>query len=98
MNFNCYPAWTSTIRNHYWYLRYARGFDLVKIRKRYRYIASEKKRLQIESVDAELIRLLCRHMVNLKNQKAAERFWNALLKSSPKNLLNLPDNSIINLT
>ena len=45
-----------------------------------------KKRLQIEGVDAELLRLLCRHMVNPKNQKAAERFWNAYLKSLQKSL------------
>lgn len=70
MIFYRYPEWSNSIRNHYWYLRYARGFDLVKIRKRYRYIAAEKKRLQSEGVDSELIRLLCRHMVNLKNKKA----------------------------
>ncbi|BBJ22615.1 hypothetical protein W01_05420 [Candidatus Nitrotoga sp. AM1P] len=80
MHFYRYPEWSSSIRNHYWHLRYARGFDLVRIRKRYRYIAAEKKRLRNEGVNAEVLRLLCRHMVNPKNQKAEERFWNAYFK------------------
>jgi hypothetical protein len=41
-----------------------------------------KKRLHAKGVDLELLRLLCRHMVNLRNQKAAERFWNAPAKLS----------------
>lgn len=90
MDFYQYLEWSAAIRNHYWYLRYARGFDFVRIRKRYRYIAAEKKRLQSEGVDGELIRLLCRHMVNLKNKKAEERFWNAHLESAQKTLFNLP--------
>ena len=82
MEFYRYPEWSLTIRNHYWYLPYARGFDLVRIRKRYRYISAEKKkRLQSEGVHVELLWLLCRHMVNPRNQKAAERFWNAHLQS-----------------
>lgn len=42
MNFYRYSEWSAAIRNHYWYLRYAWGFDLVKIRKWCRYIAAEK--------------------------------------------------------
>ena len=86
MEFYSYPGWATAIINHYWYLRYSRGFDSVKIRKQYRHIAAEKKRLQAEGVDAELVRLLCRHMVNLKNKKAAERFWSAHFKSIQKTL------------
>ena len=86
MHFYRYPEWSATIRNHYWYLRMARGFDLAKIRKQYRRIAAEKKRLHGEGVDSELLRLLCRHMVNPKNPRAAERFWNAHLKSTQNTL------------
>lgn len=75
-----YPDWTSTIRNHYFLLRFSRSFDRARIRKEYRRIAAEKKRLQTEGVDAELVRLLCRHMANPRNQKAEERFWNAHFK------------------
>lgn len=69
------------IRTHYWPLRYARAFDGARVRKQYRLIAGEKKRLHKEGVDSELVRLLCRHMVNPRNQKAATVFWNAHLKS-----------------
>lgn len=93
MIFYRYPDWSLLIRNLYWYLRQFRSFDSVKIRKQYRRIAAEKKRLQSEGVDAELIRLLCRHMVNLKKKKAEERFWNAHLESIQKPLFNLPQNN-----
>jgi len=36
----------------------------------------EKKRLLKAGVDAETIRLLCRHLVNLRNSQAETRFWN----------------------
>lgn len=86
MQFYKYPEWSQMIRTHYWPLRYARAFDDARVRKQYRLIAVEKKRLQGEGVDSELIRLLCRHMVNPKSQKAAERFWNLHLKSLQKPL------------
>lgn len=81
MIFYRYPEWSSSIRQHYWHLRFARGFDLARIRAEYRRIEAEKKRLYSAGVDRELIRLLCRHMVNLKNQKAERRFWEAHLKT-----------------
>lgn len=81
MYFYKYPEWTQTIRNHYWYLRFARGFNQARIRKEYRSIEAEKKRLQNAGVDGELVRLLCRHMVNLRNRKAEQRFWEAHHKS-----------------
>lgn len=65
----------------------ARSFDSARIRKQYRRIAAEKKRLHAEGVDKELLRLLCRHMVNPRNPKAEERFWNAHLQSTQKTLL-----------
>lgn len=81
MQFYKYPEWSQTIRAHYWHLRFARGFDHARIRKEYRRIQAEKKRLHAAGVDQELVRLLCRHMVNLDNKRAAARFWNAHLKS-----------------
>ena len=86
MLFYRYPEWTDLIRTHYWPLRYSRGFDLARIRKQYRLIAVEKKRLQSEGVDSELIRLLCRHLVNPGSQVASVRFWNLHLKSLQKDL------------
>jgi len=98
MIFYRYPDWSNLIRNLYWYLRQFRSFDAVRIRKQYRRIAAEKKRLQSEGVNSELIRLLCRHMVNLNNRRAESRFWNAHFNSMQKNLLNSSAVSICNLT
>jgi len=80
MIFHQYPEWSATIANCYWHLRYARGFDLAKIRRQYRRIEREKKRLELQGVDGELLRLLCRHMVNPKNSRAEQRFWKALFE------------------
>ncbi|MEI7842761.1 MAG: hypothetical protein WCI39_06995 [Gallionellaceae bacterium] len=68
-----YPAWSQTIRNHYWHLRFARCFHEARRRKEYRRIQDEKKRLQFEGVDSEAVRLMCRHLVNLKNDRAEKR-------------------------
>lgn len=76
--FNKYPDWSQIIRQHYWHLRYARGFNSARIRKEYRRIEAEKKRLHDLGVDSELVRLLCRHLANLKNQKAEELFFKKL--------------------
>jgi hypothetical protein len=86
MRFYRYPEWSQTIRNHYWHLRYARGFDNARIRKQYRLIEKEKKRLHEAGVDSEVVRLLCRHMVNLGNKRAEQRFWQAHFKSLQQNL------------
>lgn len=83
MIFHQYPAWTQCIRNHYWHLRYRRGFDEARRRKEYRRIEAEKKRLQEEGVDFETIRLLCRHLVNLQNGAAEKRWWKAAQKMMP---------------
>jgi len=79
-NYPEYPLWSSMIRNYYWHVRNTRRFDSVKLRRLYRYIAAEKKRLNAEGVDAEIVRLLCRHLVNLKNTRAQYRFWQAYFK------------------
>lgn len=75
MSFYQYPDWTKSIRNHYWHLRYVRGFHEARRRLEYRRIAVEKKRLHGEGVDDELVRLLCRHLVNLGNKQAEARWW-----------------------
>lgn len=73
-----YPAWSDTIRRHYWHLRHARGFDLARIRKEYRRIEVEKNRQLAAGIQPEGIRLLCRHLVNLANSNAASRWWSWL--------------------
>ena len=77
MQFYKYPEWAQFIQHHYWHLRFARGFDSARIRKQSRRIEGEKKRLHEAGVDRELVRLLCRHMVNPRNQRAERRFWEA---------------------
>ena len=61
----------SKLNNLYWFIRYTR-IKSVK-RKYYRLISKEKKRLIESGVDAEEIRLLCRHLSNLKNERAENR-------------------------
>lgn len=87
MQFYQYPEWTQSIRNHYWHLRFARGFNGARIRKQYRLIEKEKKRLHEAGVDQELVRLYCRHLVDPMNQKAEQRFWEAHQKSLQQLLL-----------
>lgn len=61
----------SKLNNYYWQIRYTR-IKAVR-RKYYRYIAKEKKRLIDSGVDAEELRLLCRHLSNLRNEQAEIR-------------------------
>lgn len=69
------PSWTEKIRSHYWELRWARGRDSARVRKMYRRIRSERDSLERQGVNAELVRLLCRHLCNPKNEVALVRFW-----------------------
>lgn len=82
MIFHKYPDWSAVIRNHYWILRSVRGFNTSRIRQQYRLIVKEKKRLHDAGVDSEVVRLLCRHMVNPRNPFAEKRFWQAFHKST----------------
>ncbi len=50
MEFLRYPEWSAAIRNFYWYLPFSRGFDLVKIRKQFRRIASEKNASKLKAL------------------------------------------------
>lgn len=77
MSINQYPAWAGTLANHYWHLRNIRPHETARHRYEYRRIYAEKKRLQGEGVDSEVIRLLCRHLINNRNKKAEERWWKA---------------------
>lgn len=62
----------SKLCNLYWYLRYTRNLSVV--RRYYRYIAVEKKRLIEElGADPEEVRLYCRHLSNLRNRHAEKR-------------------------
>lgn len=76
-----YPDWSAAIRNHYWHLRFA-GLTTLQGRSRtrleYRRIEAEKKRLLAAGIESELVRLLCRHLVNLANPNASCTWWSAL--------------------
>lgn len=61
----------SKLTNLYWHIRYTRNKSVK--RKYYRYIAKEKKRLIGSGVDAEELRLYCRHLSNLRNEQAENR-------------------------
>lgn len=86
MIFYRYPDWSAEIRHHYWILRSVRGFDSARLRKQYRLIEREKKRLYDAGVDKEVVRLLCRHMVNPRNAFAEKRFWSALHEIAQESL------------
>ena len=65
------PQWASKLCNLYWMLRFKRSWDLAARRRYYRYIEKEKRRLLEDvGVDAEELRLLCRHLANPQNRHA----------------------------
>lgn len=68
------PPWSTTLCNAYWHLRNLRAFDGAGRRRLYRRIADEKKRLIGSGVEAEEVRLLCRHLANPGNQNAEQKF------------------------
>jgi hypothetical protein len=68
------PVWGQKLRNLYWFLRYHRKWNEAKRRLYYRRIADEKKRLIETGVDAELVRLYCRHLADMKNRHAEARY------------------------
>ncbi len=59
-----FPEWSNNLRGFYWHLRYARAWDQARVRRQYRLIFAEKKRLIEKKIDPEEIRLLCRHLAN----------------------------------
>jgi hypothetical protein len=62
------------LKTLYWHVRNIRPYQTALRRKLYRYIEQERKRLHEAGVDPELTRLYCRHLSNLRNRAAAERF------------------------
>jgi hypothetical protein len=61
----------SKLYNYYWFIRLTRNASVQ--RKYYRLVSKEKKRLIDSGVDEEEIRLLCRHLANLRNPLAEKR-------------------------
>ncbi len=61
----------SKLNNLYWQIRYTRNKSVK--RRYYRYVAVEKKRLVESGVHVEEVRLLCRHLSNLKNVYSERR-------------------------
>lgn len=60
------------LNNLYWFfIRYTRNKSVK--RRYYRYVAAEKKRLIESGVDSEELRLYCRHLSNLRNERAENR-------------------------
>lgn len=53
------PEYAYRLANLYWQLRNVRDYDLAARRRWYRRIAVEKKRLRMEGVEGEELRLLC---------------------------------------
>ncbi len=64
----------SRLYNLYWFIRFTR-IKVVK-RRYYRLVTKERKRLLEEGVNDECLRLLCRHLSNLRNSSAEERYLN----------------------
>lgn len=66
------PTWAGRLCNLYWRLRNLREFDSAGRRKFYRYIRAERDYLIERGVDAELLRLACRHLSfpNLSDRRA----------------------------
>ncbi len=79
----------SKLTNFYWFIRYTR-IKSVK-RKYYRLVSKEKKRLIETGVDKEELRLLCRHLSNLKNERAENRLiaYRKIRQSYPTSGVNL---------
>lgn len=71
----------SKLNNLYWHIRYHRNKSI--IRRYYRYIAAEKKRLVDIGVDKEELRLLCRTLARKLNPHA-ERRLEIYRKNLPK--------------
>ena len=61
----------SKLNNLYWHIRFTR--NRVAKRRYYRHVSAEKKRLISSGVHQEELRLLCRHLSNLKNAHAERR-------------------------
>jgi len=72
------PEWGGLLRNYYFFIRSTRGvenkFKRAKRRRYYRYIASERRRIIEQGIDAEIVRLYCRWLANTRNEYTRKRF------------------------
>ena len=68
------PYWAGPLCNGYWQIRYCRPFQRARLRKWYRRVAGEKKRLIQSGVDPEQIRLLCLYLKNPKLEHRWKRY------------------------
>ena len=66
------PPWAMHLANLYWHCRATRCNEAAR-RKWYRYIREERDTLEQLGVDAELVRLACRHLTRPRCQKALTR-------------------------
>lgn len=62
------------LRQLYWRLRWCRGYDQAQRRRLYRAISAVKRKFDGLGVDAELVRLFCRHLANPQNPFAETRY------------------------
>lgn len=67
------PAWSGTLRNLYFSKRVCRPWDSAGLRKAYRKIAVEKKRLLLEGVPYIELHLVCRYLTNPRNENSSIR-------------------------
>lgn len=63
---------SAALRNCYWHIRMSRG--QARRRRWYRRAEKEKRRLAALGVDAELVRLYCLHLCNLRSERRLKRY------------------------
>ena len=68
------PYWSGPLANGYWQIRACRCWQRSRLRKWYRRVAGEKKRLVKSGVDPEQIRLLCLYFKNPKLERRWKRY------------------------
>lgn len=71
------PAWSDSLRQLYWQLRWCRVHRLSEVRRSYRRIKRERRALVAAGVDGELVRLACRLLSNPRLEVREVRFWAA---------------------
>lgn len=68
------PYWSGPLCNGYWQIRACLSWQRSRLRKWYRRVAGEKKRLIASGVDPEQIRLLCLYLKNPKLERRWKRY------------------------
>lgn len=72
------PDWSASLRQLYWQLRWCRVYRYSEVRKSYRRIKRERRRLVAAGVDGEAVRLLCRYLSNPRCEIRESRFWSVV--------------------